>query len=99
MNGLEKGTYTVTETIVPSGFQKIDPFTVELNGDTAKFDASSTAGITEENFSNQGEKVDPQVGELPTTGGAGTIALTAGGILLVVGGSAVVYRSRRKSMN
>ena len=99
VNGLEKGTYTVTETIVPSGFQKIDPFTVELNGDTAKFDASSTAGITEENFSNQGEKVDPKVGELPTTGGAGTIALTAGGILLVVGGSAVVYRSRRKSMN
>ena len=99
VNGLEKGIYTVTETTVPSGFQKIDAFDVELNGDTAKADASSTANITEENFSNQGQKVDPKVGELPTTGGAGTIALTAGGILLVAGGSAAVYRSRRKSTN
>ena len=99
VNGLEKGTYTVTETTVPSGFQKIDEFDVELNGDTAKSDASSTANITEENFSNAGQKVDPKVGDLPTTGGAGTIALTAGGILLVVGGSAVILRSRRRDQD
>ena len=97
VNGLEAGTYNVSETTVPSGYQKIDDFTVELSADTAKGDASSTGTVTELNFNYAGEKTDPKVGELPTTGGAGTIALTAGGILLIVGGSAAVMRSRRRN--
>ena len=96
VNGLKNGTYTVTETGVPSGFQKIEPFTVTLNEGTAKGDADSTDGVIEVNFNNAGEKIDPRVGQLPETGGAGTIALTAGGILLIVGGSVVAYRSFRR---
>lgn len=99
VNGLEAGTYTVTETKVPSGFQKIDAFNVELNSDTANGDAESTDGTTEINFNNAGEKLDAKAGALPTTGGAGTIALTAGGLLLVAGGSVVVLRARRRGQD
>ena len=99
VNGLENGIYTVTETKVPSGYQKIDPFDVKLNSTTATGNASSTDSVTEVNFNYAGEKIDPKVGPLPTTGGAGTIALTAGGILLVVGGSAVILRSRRRDQD
>ncbi len=99
VNGLEAGTYTVTETKVPSGFQKIEPFRVELNAGTANGDADSTGDVIEVNFNNAGEKIDAPVGALPTTGGAGTIALTACGILLVAGGSAVILRSRRRNQD
>lgn len=97
VNGLEAGTYTVTETKVPTGYQKVDPFDVELNSTVAKDDSNATEGKTESNFTNLNDKVDPKAGQLPTTGGAGTIALTAGGILLVVGGSAVLLRTRRRN--
>ncbi len=97
VNGLEAGEYTVSETTVPSGFQKIDDFKVTLGASTATGDASSTGNVTEVNFLNAGEKTDPKVGVLPTTGGAGTIALTAGGILLIAGGSVALLRSRRRN--
>ncbi len=97
VNGLEAGTYTVTETKVPSGYQKIDPFDVELSATTAKDDSDATDGTQENNFTNLSDKIDPRTGQLPTTGGTGTIALTAGGILLVVGGSVVLLRTRRRN--
>lgn len=94
VNGLEAGTYTVKETMVPAGFQKIDDFTVTLN-DSATADSPATQ-VVEVNFLNAGEKVDPKQGKLPTTGGAGTVAFTAGGILLIAGGAVVVFRSRKR---
>ena len=97
VNGLKAGTYTVTETKAPSGYQKVDPFEVVLNKDTANGNTDATATITETNFANAGEKTDPKVGQLPTTGGSGTIALTAGGVLLIVGGSAVALRSVKRN--
>lgn len=97
VNGLEAGTYTVTETKVPSGYQKIDPFDVELSATTANGDSNATNGTQETNFTNLENKIDPRTGQLPTTGGTGTIALTAGGILLVVGGSVVLLRTRRRN--
>ncbi len=97
VNGLEAGEYTVSETTVPSGFQKIDDFKVTLGASTATGNASSTGNVTEGNFLDAGEKTDPKVGVLPTTGGAGTIALTAGGILLIAGGSVALLRSRRRN--
>ena len=96
VNGLEAGTYTVSETKVPSGYQKVEDFTVTLNSDTAKSDTAATANVVEVNFNNVSDKVDPKLGELPTTGGAGTIALTAGGILLVVAGSSILLRNARR---
>lgn len=96
-NGLQAGTYTIKETKVPSGYQKVNDFTIILDeSDTS--DSPATADVQETNFDiTTADVVDPKQGSLPTTGGAGTIALTAGGILLVVGGSVVILRSRRRS--
>ncbi len=56
--------------------------------------------MTETNFNvSTPDKVDPKQGVLPTTGGAGTIALTAGGVLLVVGGGIVVARFRNREQD
>ncbi len=100
VNGLKAGTYTVSETKVPSGYQKIADFTVELSADSAKSDTLATDGVTETNFNvSTPDKVDPKQGVLPTTGGAGTIALTAGGVLLVVGGGIVVARFRNREQD
>ena len=97
VNGLAAGTYTVSETRVPAGFQKIPDFEVTLSDATANGDSVATPTVTEKNFADAGAKVDPRQGQLPTTGGAGTAALTAGGILLVVGGAVVVFRSRKQN--
>ena len=100
VNGLKAGTYKVSETKVPSGYQKIADFTVELSADSAKSDTLATDGVTETNFNvSTPDKVDPKQGVLPTTGGAGTIALTAGGVLLVVGGGIVVARFRNREQD
>ncbi len=99
VNGLKAGTYTVSETTVPSGFQPIDDFTVTLNAETATGDTNATDGVTEVNFFDDGQKIDPPQGQLPQTGGAGTIALTAGGVLLVAGGAAMVLRSRKRKQD
>ena len=100
VNGLKAGTYKVSETKVPSGYQKIADFTVELSADSAKSDTLATDEVTETNFNvSTPDKVDPKQGVLPTTGGAGTIALTAGGVLLVVGGGIVVARFRNREQD
>lgn len=100
VNGLKAGTYKVSETKVPSGYQKIADFTVELSADSARSDTLATEGVTETNFNvSTPDKVDPKQGVLPTTGGAGTIALTAGGVLLVVGGGIVVARFRNREQD
>ncbi len=96
VNGLEAGTYTVTETGVPAGYQKVDPFNVALD-ESDKGDSPATPDVTEKNFDvSTADVTDPEQGKLPTTGGAGTVAFTAGGILLIAGGAVVVFRSRKR---
>ena len=99
VNGLEAGTYTITETGVPAGFQKVDSFIITLDASDAG-DSPATPDVTEKNFDvTTSEVIDPEQGKLPTTGGAGTIALTAGGILLVAGGSVLALRNRSRKNN
>lgn len=96
VNGLEAGTYTVTETKVPAGYQKVDPFTITLD-ETDTSNSPATPDVNENNFDiTKGEVTDPKQGVLPTTGGAGTVAFTAGGVLLIAGGAVVVFRSRKR---
>ncbi len=97
VNGLEAGTYHVKETGVPSGYQAIKEFDVTLSKTACTGDSAATTTVVEVNFTDEGKKVDPKIGELPSTGGAGTVALTAGGILLVVGGSAALLANRRRN--
>ena len=98
--GLKAGTYTVTETKVPAGYQKVADFPIELSSTTAAGDNPATTDITETNYnyySKDSGVVDAKQGALPTTGGAGTVALTAAGVVLVAGAAGFIVMSRRRS--
>ena len=97
--GLKAGTYTLTETKVPAGYQKVKPFDIELSADKATADNPATTNVTETNynyFNSDSGVVDAKQGALPTTGGAGTVALTAAGVVLVAGAAGFIVMSRRR---
>ena len=97
--GLKAGTYTLTETKVPAGYQKVNPFDIELSADKATADNPATTNVTETNynyFNSDSGVVDAKQGALPTTGGAGTVALTAAGVVLVAGAAGFIVMSRRR---
>ncbi len=98
--GLKAGTYTLTETKVPAGYQKVDDFDITLSADDAKADNPATDGITETNYNyykSDTGVVDAKQGALPTTGGAGTVTLTAAGVVLIAGAAGFIVMSRRRN--
>lgn len=98
LGGLAAGTYTLIETKVPTGYQKVADFEVTLNADTATGDNPATAGVTETNYLAKTDKViDPKQGVLPTTGGEGTVALTAGGVVVMAGAAGFIVMARRRT--
>ena len=97
--GLAAGTYVVKETGVPSGFLKASDQTITLNADVCKGNNPATTDA-ENNYLVIGDSVvDKPVPDLPITGGAGTFAITAVGLILVGGGIFLAVRSRRKEEN
>lgn len=98
--GLKAGTYTVTETGVPAGYQKVADFTIELSSTSATGDNPATTDIPETNYnyySKGSGVVDAKQGALPTTGGVGTVALTAAGVALIATAAGFIVMSRRRS--
>ncbi len=95
--GLAAGTYTLTETKVPAGYQKVKDFKITLSAEDAKADNPATANTTETNYNaSTADVVDAEQGLLPATGGAGTVALTAAGVVLVAGATGFIVLSRRR---
>lgn len=98
--GLKAGTYTLAETKVPAGYQKVDDFDITLSADEAKADNPATKDIEETNYNYYNGKegvIDAKQGALPTTGGAGTVALTAAGVVLIAGTAGFIVMSRRRN--
>ena len=86
--------------------QKVSDITFTLNDESAKADNPATTNVTEANFyqvdgdaKTEGIQgvVDPDQGVLPTTGEAGTFAVTAAGVVLVAGGITLVMGARKRS--
>jgi LPXTG-motif cell wall-anchored protein len=111
LEGLSEGTYKITETAAPLGYNKLDdPITVNVT-----FNAEATDGIywsyydsTDDNY-NAGNQAKPADGiyeveivnkrgsTLPSTGGIGTtIFYAAGSVLVISAGVLLVTKKRMK---
>ena len=103
VTGLDEGTYTFTETKAPNGYElAANPSTTATKVDstvsTANFtpaDSTQIANVVD--FGTMTNVAAVLGGMLPTTGGAGTVALTAAGVVLVAGAAAFIVRSRKEN--
>lgn len=93
---LKAGTYVAKETKVPAGYLAVADITFTLSDAACTSDNPATADVTENNYLvHDNDVVDPKAPNLPITGGAGTLALTAAGVVLVAGSLVLVVRGRR----
>ena len=97
IDGLSNGNYTLVETSAPAGYALADPVEFTINSvdenkdgifEGKMYDFTGTAIVD--------EVVNPAE-ELPTTGGAGTVAFTAAGVVIMAGAAAFIIRSRKNN--
>ncbi len=107
-DGLGEGTYTITETVTPAGYNTIDPFEVviewdapEAGSDDCDWTVTVAGEAVEKN--NEGvfafEIVNLSGIELPDTGGIGTTIFYIVGGILVIGAVVLLVTKKRMSKN
>lgn len=104
--GLDAGTYFLYETQEPEGYvPAVDPFMVEITYEGNGVFHGTVDGVDAEDQSDKGltyitcvisNAISGQ--QLPSTGGAGTVILVVGGVLLFLA-TAVVLVTRKRMMN
>lgn len=88
---LGEGTYYLKELAAPGGYQLDGTIhTIDLN-DTTNGDI--VAHVLSQRITNT------KTPSLPVTGGEGTIAITATGVVLIAGAAALIVRARRQHNN
>lgn len=97
IDGLDEGDLTLTETHAPAGYAVAhDPFKVTITD----ADGGVLDGVVAESNNGDGyayAKVENSKGfALPTTGGVGTVAITAAGVLVMAGAGLYLVRSRKQ---
>lgn len=97
--GLGAGTYTITETKTPAGYNTIAPieFTLTFNAQTNTFESNNSSIVVGEDNKLDITIVNKSGMQLPSTGGIGTILFYAIGSVLVL--VAVVLLITKKRMN
>jgi len=96
--GLGEGTYTISEIVVPDGYNKIDDFTVTIDFDeTAKtFSLAKNGETIESGKTTLSMDVENQSGTLlPSTGGIGTTIFYVVGAALVLGAGVLLVTKKR----
>ena len=83
-------TYYLVETKAPSGYVLNNPTLVKTFVGLGADEVTSLVVKNDKGGKDQGIN-------LPTTGGAGTVALTAAGVVLVAGAAAFIVRSRKEN--
>lgn len=103
VTGLDEGAYIFTETKAPNGYElAANPSTnatmVDGDASTGTFKPADSAEIANVvDFGTMQNVAAVLGGMLPTTGGAGTVALTAAGVVLVAGAAAFIVRFRKEN--
>lgn len=99
LSGLRAGTYTITETDAPAGYQRpTRPMTLDIsNTGTAHF--TSYTGVKSEMTANNGvyaiEMTDLKQPNLPETGGVGALILRVAGVAALAAGVAALNAGGR----
>lgn len=97
IRGLEAGTYKLTETDAPEGYNKVEgDITVTI---TATYNENGTLAswkVNEDGTNHEVEVVNHAGTTLPGTGGIGTVIFTVAGLVLVVAGVAWAMRRRQR---
>lgn len=99
LSGLRAGTYTITETDAPAGYQRpTRPMTLDIsNTSTAHF--TSYTGVKSEMTANNGvyaiEMTDLKQPNLPETGGVGALILRVAGVAALAAGVAALNAGGR----
>lgn len=87
--------YVLVETKAPAGFQTIDqlPFSI----DSIDYQFSHCGYQYEINDGTIEDEPSNFFTQLPTTGGMGTVAFTAAGVVIIAGAAAFIVRSRKNN--
>lgn len=92
ITGLAAGKYSLVETEAPTEYQlDSTPIEFEVNAVSEENASDDELTITLDDILNH------KTPKLPITGGSGTIALTAAGVVLVAGAAALIVRTRRNN--
>lgn len=100
--GLAQGSYTLSETVVPDGYNKIDDITFDVTfnyNNKTDYSFSGTNNVTWNAATKTLEitVVNESGVELPQTGGVGTILFYVVGAILLIGAGVVLFARRRVS--
>lgn len=95
-SGLAAGSYTVSETGVPTGYQKAKDQAFELSKASCTQDNPATPDVENNYFFSETDVVDPPLSALPAAGGPGTLIITAAGVILLAVGGFVLVRTQGK---
>lgn len=96
-SGLAAGTYTLTETVTPDGYNTISPisFTIEFNPATQTFSVNNNLLWVEADNTIDGEIINVAGTVLPSTGGVGTTMFYVIGAVLFLSAAVVLVTKKR----
>lgn len=97
--GLGAGTYTITETKTPAGYNTITPvtFTLTFNAETKTFVSDNQDVVVGADNKLDTTIVNKKGATLPSTGGMGTTLFYVIGAILVIGAGILLITKRRMS--
>lgn len=100
--GLNAGTYTLSETTTPTGYNKIADKTyvisASINGDNCTWTVKDGTGEDAVTVSNPITIINNKGSVLPSTGGIGTTIFYVSGGILVLGSAVLLITKKRMSL-